>query len=34
MDDGHVTATYMNTVRAVMEDDFLTLAGCALRRCR
>lgn len=34
MDDGHVTATYMSTVRAVMEDDFLTLAGCALAPCR
>ncbi len=27
MDFGHVTATYMRTVRAVMEDDFLTAAG-------
>src|SRR3954454_4203403 len=30
---GHVTATYMRTVRAVMEEDFLALAGCALTAC-
>jgi hypothetical protein len=29
MDFGHVTSTYMHTVRAVMEDDFLELTGCA-----
>jgi peptidoglycan/LPS O-acetylase OafA/YrhL len=34
MDFGHATSTYMRTVRAVMEDDFLALAGCALAQCR
>jgi peptidoglycan/LPS O-acetylase OafA/YrhL len=33
MDFGHVTGTYMRTVRTVMEDDFLALAGCALTAC-
>jgi hypothetical protein len=26
-DDGHVTGTYMRTVRPLMEDEFLSLAG-------
>ena len=33
MDFGHVTGTYMRTMRTVMEDDFLALAGCALTKC-
>ncbi|SFO47113.1 Peptidoglycan/LPS O-acetylase OafA/YrhL, contains acyltransferase and SGNH-hydrolase domains [Geodermatophilus obscurus] len=33
MDNAHVTATYMSTVRAVVEDDLLALADCALAPC-